>query len=46
MTAFVPKGVAIKMNFLLYRIHNGQKDIKKYLVLFLIPHRAYVLDIC
>ena len=45
MTAFVPKYVAFKTNLLLYRILNEQIGCKKSLVLFLFPHRTYVLGI-
>ena len=44
-TTFVLNNIAIKMNWLLYRIPNSKRICKNGLVLFLFPHRTYVLDI-
>ena len=45
-TAFVPKDVAIKMNFLLYRISKRQNDMYGRICFILISSEHYVLDIC
>ena len=45
-TAFVPKDVVIQINLMLYRIFNEQTNMQERPVLFLFPHRTYVLDIC